>query len=240
VIEVEDFHKAFGGQVAVQGATFRVAPGDLLAIIGPNGAGKTTTMRAIAGIIPASRGRLSIAGFDVVTDALAAKSRLAFVPDDAPLFHDLTVEEHLSFYASVYRVSDADAKALALLDAFELTARLHTTASNLSRGMRQKLAVCCAYLHDPQAILFDEPLTGLDPQGIRVFKRSLQERAAKGAAVMISSHMLAMVEDLCTHVLILDRGVQRFIGPLAELRTRFRRADADASLEDIFFAATSP
>jgi ABC-2 type transport system ATP-binding protein len=239
VVEVDDFHKAFGGQVAVQGATFRIAPGDLLAIIGPNGAGKTTTMRAIAGIIPASRGRLSIAGFDIATDAVAAKSRLAFVPDDAPLFHDLTVEEHLSFYASVYRVSQANAKALALLDAFKLTAKLRTTASELSRGMRQKLAICCAYLHDPQAILFDEPLTGLDPQGIRVFKRSLQERAARGAAVMVSSHMLAMVEDLCTHVLILDRGVQRFFGPLDELRTSFRRADSDASLEDIFFAATS-
>jgi ABC-2 type transport system ATP-binding protein len=240
VIEVNDLHKAFAGQVAVRGVTFRVAPGELLAVIGPNGAGKTTTMRAIAGIIPASRGRLSIAGFDVDGNAIAAKSRLAFVPDDAPLFHDLTVEEHLSFYASIYQVSDARSKAVALLDEFELTSKLRTTASNLSRGMRQKLAICCAYLHDPQAILFDEPLTGLDPQGIRVFKRSLQERAAQGAAVMISSHMLAMVEDLCTHVLILDRGVQRFCGPVDELRTSFSHVDTAASLEDIFFAATSP
>jgi ABC-2 type transport system ATP-binding protein len=239
VIEVHDFHKAFANQVAVQGISFRVAPGELLAIIGPNGAGKTTTMRAIAGIIPASRGRLSIAGFDVDADAIAAKSRLAFVPDDAPLFHDLTVEEHLSFYASIYQVSDAHAKAVRLLDEFELTSKLRTTANNLSRGMRQKLAICCAYLHDPQAILFDEPLTGLDPQGIRVFKRSLQERAAQGAAVMISSHMLAMVEDLCTHVLILDRGVERFFGPVDELRRSFDDVDAAASLEDIFFAATN-
>jgi ABC-2 type transport system ATP-binding protein len=126
-----------------------------------------------------------------------------------------------------------------LLDEFELTSKLRTTANNLSRGMRQKLAICCAYLHDPQAILFDEPLTGLDPQGIRVFKRSLQERAAQGAAVMISSHMLAMVEDLCTHVLILDRGVERFFGPADELRRSFDDVDATASLEDIFFAATS-
>ena len=240
VIEVDDFHKAFADHVAVRGITFRVEPGELLAIIGPNGAGKTTTMRAMAGIIPASRGRLSIAGFDVEADPIAAKSRLAFVPDDAPLFHDLTVEEHLSFYASIYQVSDARAKALGLLDEFELTSKLRTPASNLSRGMRQKLAICCAYLHDPQAILFDEPLTGLDPQGIRVFKRSLQERAAQGAAVVISSHMLAMVEDLCTHVLILAGGVQRFFGPIDELRTSFDHVDAAASLEDIFFAATSP
>ena len=139
--------------------------------------------------------------------------------DDAPLFHDLTVEEHLSFYASIYRVGDARAKALGLLDEFELTSKLRTPASDLSRGMRQKLAICCAYLHDPQAMLFDEPLTGLDPQGIRVFKRSLQERAAQGAAVVISSHMLAMVEDLCTHVLISGRR------SAAILRTGRRVAD---------------
>jgi ABC-2 type transport system ATP-binding protein len=239
VIEVADFHKVFAGQVAARGISFGVEPGELLAIIGPNGAGKTTTMRAMAGIIPVSRGRLSIAGFDVEADPIAAKSRLAFVPDDAPLFSDLTVEEHLHFYASIYQVKDAHAKAFALLDEFELTAKLRTYASSLSRGMRQKLAICCAYLHDPQAILFDEPLTGLDPQGIRVFKRSLQERAARGAAVVISSHLLAMVEELCTHVLILDRGVQRFFGPIEELRASFDHDDSVGSLEEIFFAATS-
>ncbi|MEX2316516.1 MAG: ABC transporter ATP-binding protein [Pirellulales bacterium] len=239
MIEVVDFHKAFADHVAARGISFRVAPGELLAVIGPNGAGKTTTMRAVAGIIPASRGRLSIAGFDVDADPIAAKLRLAFVPDDAPLFPDLTVAEHLAFYESVYQVRDAATKARALVDEFELAAKFETMAGNLSRGMRQKLAICCAYLHDPQAILFDEPLTGLDPQGIRAFKRSLRDRAALGAAVMISSHMLAMVEDLCTHVLILDRGVQRFYGPIDELRASFEHVDEDASLEDIYFAATS-
>jgi ABC-2 type transport system ATP-binding protein len=240
VIEVDNFHKAFADHVAVRGITFRVEPDQLLALIGPNGAGKTTTMRALAGIIPASRGRLSIAGFDVAADPIAAKSRLAFVPDDAPLFSDLTVAEHLTFYASIYQVADARAKALALVDEFELTAKLNTPASSLSRGMRQKLAICCGYLHDPQAILFDEPLTGLDPRGIRVFKRTLRERAAQGASVVVSSHMLAMVEDLCTHVLILDRGVQRFCGPIGELRTSYEHVDAAATLEDIYFAATNP
>src|SRR5688572_24875477 len=126
VIEVEDFHKAFADHVAVKGISFRVEPGQILGIIGPNGAGKTTTMRAIAGIIPASRGRLSVAGYDVTTDALPAKSRTAFVPDEPPLFQDLTVEEHLSFYASVYRVSDAHTKAAELLEEFELTSKLRT------------------------------------------------------------------------------------------------------------------
>jgi len=239
VIDVVDFHKAYADQIAVRGISFGVRPGEVLGIIGPNGAGKTTTMRAIAGIIPASRGQLSVAGHDLATDALAAKRELAFVPDDPPLFHDLTVEEHLAFYGSVYRVLGAREKAAYLLEEFELASKARTTASNLSRGMRQKLAVCCAYLHDPQAILFDEPLTGLDPQGIRVFKRSLQARVAAGAAVMISSHLLAMVEDLCSHVLILSGGMQRFCGPIESLRASFDAVDADASLEDIFFAATS-
>ena len=240
MIEVDDFHKAFADHVAIRGISFRVAPGEILGIIGPNGAGKTTTMRAISGIIPASRGRLSIAGFEIAAEPIAAKSRLAFVPDEPPLFQDLTVEEHLSFYASVYRVSDAHRKAAGLLNEFELTSKLRTPASNLSRGMRQKLAICCAYLHDPQAVLFDEPLTGLDPQGIRVLKRSLTERAEQGAAVMVSSHLLAMVEDLCTHVLILAGGVQRFFGPIDELRTSFDHVNAAARLEDMYFAATSP
>lgn len=240
MIQVDDFHKAFADHVAVRGISFRVEPGEILGIIGPNGAGKTTTMRAIAGIIPASRGRLSVAGHDVVADAIGAKSRLAFVPDEPPLFHDLTVEEHLSFYASIYRVNGAPAKARALLEVFELSSKLRTPASDLSRGMRQKLAICCAYLHDPSAILLDEPLTGLDPQGIRVLKRTLQERAAQGAAVMISSHLLAMVEDLCTRVLILAHGDQRFCGPLDELRMSFDLVDTSARLEDMFFAATSP
>ena len=118
MIEVDDFHKVFADHVAARGINFRVEPGQLLALIGPNGAGKTTTMRALAGIIPASRGRLSIAGFDVDAEPIAAKSRLAFVPDDAPLFADLTVAEHLKFYASIYRVADAHAKSLALVDEF--------------------------------------------------------------------------------------------------------------------------
>ena len=240
MIEVRDFHKAFADHVAVRGVTFRVEPGELLGIIGPNGAGKTTTMRAIAGIIPASRGRLSVAGFAVDEDPIAAKSRLAFVPDEPPLFPDLTVEEHVRFYANVYRVADARATADRLIEEFELSSKMRTPASNLSRGMRQKLAICCAYLHDPQAILFDEPLTGLDPQGIRVLKRSLRERAEQGAAVMISSHLLAMVEDLCTHVLILAGGTQRFCGPLDELRRRFDTEESVTRLEEIFFAATCP
>jgi ABC-2 type transport system ATP-binding protein len=239
MIVVEDFHKAFADHIAVRGITFQVGPGEILGIIGPNGAGKTTTMRAIAGITPASRGRLSIAGFDVAKLPIDSKSRLAFVPDEPPLFQDLTVEEHLSFYANVYRVEGAQTKAADLLAEFELMAKRRAPAGSLSRGMRQKLAICCAYLHDPRAILFDEPLTGLDPQGIRVLKRSLSDRAQRGCAVMISSHLLAMVEDLCTHVLILAAGTQRFFGPIDDLHKNFDHVNESAKLEDMFFAVTA-
>jgi ABC-2 type transport system ATP-binding protein len=113
-----------------------------------------------------------------------------------------------------------------------------TVAQELSRGMRQKVAIICAYLHDPKAILLDEPLTGLDPRGIRTMKRSVRERAAAGAAVMVSSHLLALVEDLCTHLLIVHHGRRLFFGPVSEARTAFSEVDADASLEELFFRAT--
>lgn len=239
MICVDDFHKAFGDQVAVEGVGFVVEPGEIVGMIGPNGAGKTTTMRTLAGVLPPSRGRLRVAGFDVADQPVAAKSNLAFVPDDPPLLSDLTVAEHLAFYASVYDVADATRKAQELLDCFELADKSHVAASDLSRGMRQKLAICCAYLHEPPALLFDEPLTGLDPRAIRIFKRSLLDRAAAGAAVIISSHLLAMVEDICTRVLILAQGKQRFFGDLDALRAEFGAADPCVRLEDIFFAATA-
>jgi ABC-2 type transport system ATP-binding protein len=238
MIQVDDFHKAFSDQVAVANLTFHVEPGQTLGLIGPNGAGKTTTLRALAGILPASRGQLTVAGYDIEIDPIAAKSRLAFVPDEPPLFHDLTVAEHLAFYASVYGVDDANTKAQHLLEQFELEQKCHTLASDLSRGMRQKLAICCAFLHDPQIILLDEPLTGLDPSGIRRYKEALRERAARGAAIIVSSHLLAMVEDVCTHVMILESGEQRFFGSLEQLHDSFDCQDGAASLETIYFAAT--
>ena len=199
--------------------------------------GKTTTLRALTGIIPASGGRLRVDGFDLEDAPLDAKRRAAYVPDDPQLFHDLTVEQHLIFVASVYGVDGPNDKIASLLDQFDLEFKRHTRAADLSRGMRQKLAICCAYLHDPTALLLDEPMTGLDPRGIRVLKQSIVERARQGAAVIISSHLLAMVEDICSHVLILNVGHQRFCGTIAELRNVFADSRDDATLEDVFFRA---
>jgi ABC-2 type transport system ATP-binding protein len=238
LIQVTDFHKAYRGTVAVEALSFDVQPGQVLGLLGPNGAGKTTTMRAIAGVIPPTRGRLLVAGQDVSIDPVAAKRLLAYVPDDPKLFDALTVWEHLQFIASAYRVTDFDAHATALLDQFELTPKRDAPAQELSRGMRQKVAICCAYLHNPRAILFDEPITGLDPHGIRTMKDSVRQHAAAGAAVVVSSHLLSLVQDLCTHLLILHHGRRIFFGPVEDARAAFANVSGDASLEEMFFRAT--
>ena len=238
MIRVEDFYKVYGQTVAVEGLTFEVQPGQVLGLLGHNGAGKTTTMRAIVGIIPPTRGRLVVNGHDVVTHPVEAKQKLAYVPDDPRLFEALTIGEHLEFIASVYRVADWRDRAAALLAQFELTDKRDTPAGELSRGMRQKVAICCAYLYEPSAVLFDEPLTGLDPRGIRTMKESVRQRAAAGAAVVVSSHLLALVEDLCTHLLILHRGRRLFFGPMNEARSAVAEMSADASLEELFFRLT--
>ena len=238
LISVDDFHKAYGETVAVSGLSFQVRPGQTLGLVGPNGAGKTTTLRAICGIIPPTRGRLAVDGHDVALEPVQAKQRLGYVPDEPKLFDLLSVAEHLEFAAAAYRVSDAAAKSAVLLDAFELSEKKDTLTQELSRGMRQKVAICCAYLHDPPAILFDEPLTGLDPRAIRTLKESFRTRAKAGAAIIISSHLLSLVEDLCSHLLILDRGQARFFGPIEEARAAYADGGAEKSLEDIFFRVT--
>ncbi|QDT51380.1 ABC-type transporter ATP-binding protein EcsA [Symmachiella dynata] len=238
VISVRDFHKTYEKTVAVRGLSFDVEPGHILGLVGPNGAGKTTTMRAIAGILPPTHGRLLIAGNDVVETPVAAKRELAYVPDDPHLFDALSVWEHLEFIASAYEVADLETAGAALLEQFELTEKRDAFAHGLSRGMRQKLAIACAYLHNPRAILLDEPLTGLDPRGIRIMRESIKQRAAAGAAILVSSHLMSLVEGLCTHVLILSSGNQLFFGTIAEARSAYEELGGEASLEDVFFHAT--
>jgi ABC-2 type transport system ATP-binding protein len=237
-IVVEDYHKTYGDTVAVAGISFDVAPGEILGLVGPNGAGKTTTLRALAGILTPTRGRLLLDGHDLAREPVAAKAALAYVPDDPRLFDHLTVWEHLLFVAALYRVPDWQPEAEALLAQFELTEKRDALTSELSRGMRQKVAICCGYLHRPRAILLDEPLTGLDPRGIRTMKDSVQRRAADGAAVMVSSHLLSLVEDLCTSVLILYRGRQLLHERLDDLRRRLTEDGRHETLEELFFRLT--
>ena len=238
-IRVEDYHKNYGPTVAVEGVSFVVRPGEILGLIGPNGAGKTTTLRALAGILQPTRGRLCIADHDLATSPVVAKSALAYIPDDPRLFDQLTTWEHFRFIASAYRLPAGwQADAEALLTQFELTEKRDALTSELSRGMRQKVAICCGYLHQPSAVLLDEPLTGLDPRGIRTMKNSVAQRAAAGVAVIISSHLLSLVEDLCTHILVLHHGRQVLHTSLAELRQQVAAEGRHETLEQLFFRLT--
>jgi len=237
-ILVQDYYKVYGQVVAADGITFSVAPGEILGLVGPNGAGKTTTLRAMAGILVPTRGRIVIAGHDMAKEPVAAKSKLAYVPDDPKLFEQLTVWEHFVFVAKAYRLNDWVAKANELLATFELSEKRDALCSELSRGMRQKVAICCGYLHQPKAIMLDEPLTGLDPYGIRSMKSSIRKYASEGVAIIVSSHLLSLVEDLCTAVLVLHQGKQLLHESMAQMRQQLREAGRQETLEDLFFRLT--
>jgi ABC-2 type transport system ATP-binding protein len=235
MIEVDGLHKLYGNFPAVQGLSFRVAPGEVLGLVGPNGAGKTTTIRSIAGIIIPTSGRISIVGHDLARDPVAAKTALAFIPDEPHLFEYLTVEEHLRFIARLYQLGDVSDRIPGLLEELELADKRAALPGELSRGMKQKLAIACGLLHQPQALLLDEPLTGLDPVGIRRMKATIMRRAAAGAAVILSSHLLHLVEEICTRVLIMRRGSVVAFGTIAEILDA--RPDLQSrNLEDVFMA----
>jgi ABC-2 type transport system ATP-binding protein len=238
MIEVRGFTKAYGERIAVRDLAFSVGAGEIVGLLGPNGAGKTTTLRSLAGILRPSAGSLSIGGFDVVSEPLEAKRRLALVADDPPLFASLTVWEHLVLTAQLYDLSGWEERAVALLEELELSARREDLAEELSRGMRQKLCVACALLHEPLVLLLDEPLTGLDPRGIRTLYAALRRCAAAGAAVVVSSHLLAQIEALCTRFLLLREGRLLLDGSKREIALRLPTLRDDVSLEEIFFEAT--
>jgi ABC-2 type transport system ATP-binding protein len=235
VIEVEGLQKLYGDFPAVQGLSFRVGAGEVLGLVGPNGAGKTTTIRSLAGIIIPSGGRIRIAGRDLTEDPVGAKAQLAFIPDEPHLFEYLTVEEHLRFIGRLYGVPDVGARIPGLLEELELGAKRTALPGELSRGMKQKLAIACGLLHQPKALLLDEPLTGLDPVGIRRMKATIMRRAAAGAAVILSSHLLHLVEEICTRVLVLQHGRVVAFGTIAEI-VASRPGLQTRTLEDVFLA----
>lgn len=239
MIEVTGLTKLYDTFVAVEELSFTVRPGEVLGLVGPNGAGKTTSLRCLAGIIPPTRGSLRIAGHDMLAEPVAAKRALAFFSDEPRLFDYLTVEQHLNFVARIYQVADWKAHAGPLLDELEIADKRASLPAELSRGMKQKLSIACGLLHSPQVIFFDEPLTGLDPYGIRRMKDTIRRRAKDGATILISSHLLHLLEELCSHVLILKKGRKVVDGTIEEVTRRFSAEAGDANLEEIFFRATS-
>jgi ABC-2 type transport system ATP-binding protein len=237
MLEVEGFTKRYGDLLAVDDLSFLVAPGEILGLVGPNGAGKTTTLRALAGILKPTAGTIRVDGFDLTKRPQDAKRRMAFVPDTPNPFELLTVAEHLQFTALAYGVRNAKLRIDPLLQELELYEKRDALGSTLSRGMRQKLAFACAFLHDPKVLLLDEPLTGLDPKAIRSVRDSIRQRADDGAAVIVSSHLLDLVERLSDRVLVMHRGRKIALGTLEEIRAG-ARAKEDDSLEEVFFAIT--
>jgi ABC-2 type transport system ATP-binding protein len=238
MIEITELSKAFGDFTAVRGLSFTVSAGEVLGLVGPNGAGKTTTLRTIAGIIPPTSGFVHIGGHNLAERPIEAKRNLAFFPDEPRLFDYLTVRQHLAFVARLYNVANHEAIAQPLLEELEIADRANHLPAELSRGMKQKLAIACGLLHSPSAMIFDEPLTGLDPLGIRRMKDSILRRAQAGAAIVLSSHLLHLLEEVCSHVLILKKGERVAYGTMAEVHAQFSNGEADASLEDVFIRAT--
>ena len=239
MIQVEGLTKLYGEFVAVNELSFSIQPGEVMGLVGPNGAGKTTTLRCLAGIIPPTRGVVRVGGHDIVRDAIAAKKQLAFFTDEPCLFDYLTVWQHLNFVARIYQVPDYERIGARLLDELEIANKKDALPGELSRGMKQKLAIACGLLHSPRVIYFDEPLTGLDPIGIRRMKDSILKRARDGAAIIISSHLLHLVEEICSRILILKNGRKIIDGTLEEITRKFSEQPGDANLEEIFFRATS-
>jgi len=238
MIEISGLYKAFGDFTAVRELSFNVRPGEVLGLVGPNGAGKTTTLRTIAGIIPPTAGEVRIGGHDITREPIEAKRELAFFPDEPRLFDYLTVRQHLAFVARLYGVANHEALAQPLLEELEIADRANHLPAELSRGMKQKLAIACGLLHSPTVMIFDEPLTGLDPLGIRRMKDSILRRAQEGAAVVLSSHLLHLLEEVCSHVLILKKGERIAYDTLAAVHAQFSNGDPRASLEDVFIRAT--
>ncbi len=238
MITVSHLSKVYGSFKAVDDLSFAVGPGEVVGLIGPNGAGKTSTLRCLVGIQAPSAGTIAIGGHDIVKDSVEAKRQIAFMPDEPQLFEYLTVMEHLRLTGRIYGVDGVESRAQALLQELQLTGKEKSLPSELSRGMKQKVTIACGLLHDPKVLLFDEPLTGLDPLGIRHMKETIVRRGRAGAAVVVSSHLLHLVEEICTRVMIIDRGVKVADGTMAELSAKAEAAGS--SLEEIFLKVTGP
>lgn len=237
-ISVERLRRTYGEVTAVHDLSFTVESGEIVGLIGPNGAGKTTTLRSISGILRPTAGRVVVQGFDMASAALDAKKHLAFMPDEPHLFEYMTVEEHLRLVGRLYHVPDVMSRAAPLLDELELRGKERSLPGELSRGMRQKVVIACGLVRNPAVLLFDEPLTGLDPIGMRRMRDTIIRRAREGAAILLSSHLLPLVQEVCTRVIIMHRGRKVADGSVSDLAALADLSESGSTLEDIFLRVT--
>jgi ABC-2 type transport system ATP-binding protein len=236
VIEVERLVKRYGAVRAVDGAGFVVARGEVVALLGPNGAGKTTTIKSVTGLVRPTSGRVRVDGYDVVRQGPRAKAALGYVPDRPYLYPKLTGRELLRFVARLRRVPDGERAALEWLETFDLTSAANALIETYSHGMRQKLTFVAALLHDPPALVIDEPMVGLDPRAARQVRALMRSHAERGRAVLLTTHSMEVAEAVADRVLVMHRGVVVASGTMADLRRAVGEDDAD--LEAIFLRLT--
>ncbi len=236
-LEIEGLVKRYGARAAVDGLDLLIVPGELHAILGPNGAGKTTTLRIVAGLLRPDAGSVRVLGHDVLAKPEDAKRVLAFLPDDPLLYAKLRPLEYLEFVAGLWSLDPRTARSRAneLLEWLGLADRTGERVEGFSRGMRQKLALAGALIHDPQVMILDEPLTGLDAAAARQVKDLLVERARQGVCVILTTHILEIAERLAERISIIQRGRIVAQGTMTELRGE---GAAGATLEDIFLEIT--
>ncbi|MCD6434381.1 MAG: ABC transporter ATP-binding protein [Candidatus Diapherotrites archaeon] len=234
--------KKYGSdKTAVHDLSFSLRRGEILGLVGPNGAGKTTTLKCIIGLVRPTAGNIWVEGNPA--GSREARAAIAYIPETPLLYDDLTVTEHLKFVAMAYRVPQKRAiqRIDQLLRDFELEEEKDETPLAFSRGMRRKLSVVCALVHDAPVLLVDEPFTGLDPHAVWTLKKWLRRARAEGRSVLLSTHMLGIAEELCDRFLILHQGRKIAEGTLAELRELPKLSGrTEASLEEVFISLTNP
>ena len=229
MLQIQHLTKRFGDKVAVDDLSLHIAPGEIYGFIGHNGAGKTTTLRSVAGIQQFDEGEILIGGVSIKTDPLACKRSMAYIPDNPDLYDYMTGIQFLNFIGDVFAVP-ADVRQSRIRDyagRFELTDDLAQPISAYSHGMKQKLAIISAWLHQPRLILMDEPFVGLDPKASHLLQEMMHEVCAEGGAIFFSTHVLEVAEKLCDKVAIIRRGALVRSGTMEEVK-------GDESLESVF------
>jgi ABC-2 type transport system ATP-binding protein len=240
VIECEQLGKQFGPKWAIRDLNLCVKPGTIFGFLGPNGAGKTTTIQMMVGLLRPTTGRVRIDGHDIVTHPVAAKRCLGYVPDEPYLYEKLTGREYLEFICGLFdlRGAERDRRVNHYLELFHVSGDQHQLIGSYSHGMRQKIALIAALVHNPSNLFLDEPSVGLDPGTARLLKDILAERAREGATVLFSTHILEIAETICDAVAIIHQGRMIADGTIGELRERSMQGNH--SLEDIFIELTTP
>jgi len=236
VIETEHLSRAYGSRVALHPLTLRVEPGEILGFLGPNGAGKSTTVKLLTGMIKPTGGRARVAGFDVTTDPMEVKKRIGYVPESAALYESLTAREFLEVIASLYHEPPASAheRIDELLDRFDLAASKDQRLSEYSKGMKQKVVIAAALMHRPEVLFLDEPLTGLDANAALVVKELIRSLAAQGRTIFFCSHVLEVVERVCSRIVIINNGRAIADGTPVQIAAQGNAR----SLEEAFVALT--